>query len=786
MKYDRNNTKYNFKGRIIYIISLCLALLIFEKVSMAQSYAAWYQDAQERIDTLRKGDFGIQIIDKDGNPFEGDVSVRLKKHEFPFGMAFDFYEGATSMGNSYSTTAPVQAVTDAKIYQSERWSDYLAYAIPVESGKNYKLTLKFAEIFFDSGNSRVFNVKVENQLFLENYDVYTEGGGKNIAVDTAITILATDNQINIELIAVTDNVSIKGIQLEEIGGAQVTRINCGGPELITGDGNSYQSEQGFFDPEVNTVASNEQWMQATMYKYFNYGVTGNSFKWSGVQPNHTTPNYSNFENALRWTQKVGWKIRGHNLLWGGDDGHSTPDWVRNLPTTEAFIDTCKTRVIRDVSRYKGLISEYDVVNEPLSGHADWMRNTHGDSIIWNSFKWARSADPDADLYINDYNVEYNWGQAAEYRDLILKIKENGGPVTGVGMQAHFWDCCRPNVDELVKNINIIAEAGLPIRLTEYDFGGNLTEAEQAEDLIKVLTIAFSHPSVNGMISWVLKDSENESGWRPSSGYFNWDYTPKLAADTLLYYTQKLWATNFDSQVSSTSPLDFNAYYGDYEIEVAFGDTVKVFTVPCLKENEDSVFTLYETNAKLKGPQLLSATWEADNLVKLEFDKPINSSSLVRSHFKFFSSNGIGLDDVEADPYNEKAILLQLDRNVNRDSYHTVSYFPGSLKASDGSVADAFGPEKIGNQDTQVGITLEKDLDNELKVFPNPATTVLNIKYTEAPYKVAVYNSIGVLVYSQESSEPLVNININSFTKGLYLVRITDTDNNLLTRKIIVN
>jgi hypothetical protein len=134
-------------------------MLILGKETKAQSYAAWYRDAQERIDTLRKGDFGIKIIDKDGNPFTGDVSVRMKKHEFPFGMAFDFYEGEASMGNSYSTTAAVQAVTDAEIYQSERWSDYLAYAIPVESGKNYKLTLKFAEIYFGSGNSRVFNVK---------------------------------------------------------------------------------------------------------------------------------------------------------------------------------------------------------------------------------------------------------------------------------------------------------------------------------------------------------------------------------------------------------------------------------------------------------------------------------------------------------------------------------------------------------------------------------------------------------------------------------------------------
>ena len=33
----------------------------------AQSYASWYNDAQKRIDTLRKGDFGIQILIRTDN-----------------------------------------------------------------------------------------------------------------------------------------------------------------------------------------------------------------------------------------------------------------------------------------------------------------------------------------------------------------------------------------------------------------------------------------------------------------------------------------------------------------------------------------------------------------------------------------------------------------------------------------------------------------------------------------------------------------------------------------------
>src|SRR5690606_42022902 len=105
-----------------------------------------------------------------------------------------------------------------------------------------------------------------------------------------------------------------------------------------------------------------------MYKYFNYGVTGNSFKWSGIQPQHTEPDYRNFENALAWTQKVGWDLRAHTLLGGGGDAHSTPEWVRNLPTPHARTDTSKMRVLREMTRYKGVIREEDVINEPMTVH----------------------------------------------------------------------------------------------------------------------------------------------------------------------------------------------------------------------------------------------------------------------------------------------------------------------------------------------------------------------------------------------------------------------------------
>lgn len=767
----------------IYILCLVFAFAAYPTQTKAQSYATWYNNAQQRIDTLRKGDFGMQIIDKNGQPFTGKVSVRMAKHEFPFGIAFDFYEGFPSMGNSYSSSEAIQAVTDAEIYQTERWNNFLDYAIPVESGKEYKVTLKFAEIFFNSGGSRIFDVTVDGQLFLDNYDVFTEAGGKNIAKDTSLNITATSNSISIELRASLDNASIKGIEVDEAGGDNIARINCGGAALTTQNGNQYVSEEGFFNPDVVSVATDEQWMKAAMYKYFNYGVSGNSFKWSGIQPQHTKPNYTNFDNAVRWTQKVGWELRAHTLLWGGNDAHSMPDWIRQLPTPQAITDTCKMRVTREMTHYKGIIKEYDVINEPLTGHADWLRDTVGDSILWNCFKWAHAADPDAQLYINDYNVEFNWGQAVEYRDLILKIKEMGGPVTGVGIQAHFWDCCRPNVDELVKNLNILAEAGLPLRLTEYDWGTNLTEQQQVQDFIKVATVAFSHPSVNGMICWGLSD---EGAWRANTGFFDANHKPKLAADTLLYYTKTKWATNFDSVMNTGDTLQFNAYYGKYNIEVTFNDTVKVFTIPCLQENADSVFILHEADALLKGPQLAGAALFGTDTVKLTFDKPIQGSSVKRSDFKFFSNYNIGIDDILIEEEKPEELTILLSSAVTAGDYISVSYFPGNLAGTDGSKAYAFGPEGIYNPAPVIPSNIIiSEVTNNIKIYPNPASDNIKIIYESVPFKVNIFNSLGAEVYSGLSETNSFDMNVSEYKSGIYLIRVTDSNNNVIVQKLIL-
>ncbi len=523
---------------LIRLIGVSLMLLTVKALpAQSQTAQQWYDAAQERIDTLRKGDFEIQVMNAGNQPLVGEVKVRMKKHEFPFGISFDLYE----------------------------------------------------------------------------------------------------------------------------------------------------------DEEATEVPTETQWRQAAMYRYFNYGVSGNSFKWSGIDPYGHGPDHTNFEYALEWAQKVGWELRAHTLLWGGSEGdnHAMPQWVTNLGSAEQVYAACKERVQREVTRYKGVVKEYDVMNEPL--HATYTQELYGDSLNWKCFEWAREIDPDAEWYVNEYNVAFSWGKLDEYHALIGAMIDRGTPVTGIGIQAHFWECCRPSIPDVVHALDKLSEFGLPIKLTEFDFSGDLSEAEQAADLIKVYTMAFSHPSVNGIIYWNLAD---HFSWRENAGLFTEDRRPKLAADTLLYLTQKLWTTNLEAELDAQGSMAFDAYFGEYVIEVQFGDEWKQLDLSLLQENDGSTFVLKEEDFMPKKLELLHAEVDPLNQLNLTFDQSVDPTSLNTYDFRVFAPNDATVTSMEVASSEGNVLHLYLNKEVSVLDEVSVSYFPGSLTTEEGAPAEAFGLTEV--------------------------------------------------------------------------------------------
>jgi endo-1,4-beta-xylanase len=125
-----------------------------------------------------------------------------------------------------------------------------------------------------------------------------------------------------------------------------------------------------------------------------------------------------------------------------------------------------------VSRYKGKIYAWDVVNEAIADDSTkLLRDSQfykicGEDFIVKAFEYAHAADPNAILFYNDYNSE-----RPEKRDriytLLKKLKDNGVPIHGVGLQGH-WSLTEPTEKELRDALDKYSSLGLAVQITELD------------------------------------------------------------------------------------------------------------------------------------------------------------------------------------------------------------------------------------------------------------------------------------------------------------------------------
>ena len=229
-------------------------------------------------------------------------------------------------------------------------------------------------------------------------------------------------------------------------------------------------------------------------------------------------------------------MRGHCLVWNqqsptwiSSDGGKTNDknWTR-----QQALDIMKNHITNVVGYYKGKVREWDVVNECLDDNQPAVRTNPegydmkkncvwqqaiGDDYVDSAFVYAHQADPDAELYLNDYGVELQGkAKSAAFYNLALRLKKAGIPIHGVGLQCHF---SIGDVDSLRldQTIGRFEEAGLKCIITELDMGiPDTSEAsleEQARSYRVITDIMLNHDNCTSMVIWGLKDNNS---WRESS------------------------------------------------------------------------------------------------------------------------------------------------------------------------------------------------------------------------------------------------------------------------------
>ncbi|AYL95091.1 endo-1,4-beta-xylanase [Mucilaginibacter celer] len=208
-------------------------------------------------------------------------------------------------------------------------------------------------------------------------------------------------------------------------------------------------------------------------KEFNSVTPENDMKMGPIHPQENEYNWKNADAIVAFAQQHHIKIRGHNLLWHAQ----APAWMFKDSTgkqvsKEVLLKRLKDHITAVVTHFKGKIYAWDVVNEAIDDKPDlYLRNTLwyqicGEDFIAKAFEYAHEADPDAQLFYNDYNSEVP-SKRDKICKLIRSLKDAGVPVTGIGLQGH-WKLNEPSVGQITEAIDKYAALGLKLQITELD------------------------------------------------------------------------------------------------------------------------------------------------------------------------------------------------------------------------------------------------------------------------------------------------------------------------------
>lgn len=267
----------------------------------------------------------------------------------------------------------------------------------------------------------------------------------------------------------------------------------------------------------------------------------NVMKWDAVEPTRGTFDYAQADALVAYARAHGQLVRGHTLVWH----NQLPSWLTAGDfTPDQLRDILHQHITDEVSHFKGKIWQWDVVNEAFNDDGTyrddiWLQKL-GPGYIADAFRWAHQADPKAELFINDYNVEGVNAKSTALYDLVVDLREQGVPVQGVGIQGHL-DTQYPAPHDIADNMARFDRIGVRTAITEADvrmpLPADATEVEAQNSAYQTLLegcLLTAH--CTDFTVWGFTDAHS---WVPGvftgegqATLYDEDYQPKSAVTAL--------------------------------------------------------------------------------------------------------------------------------------------------------------------------------------------------------------------------------------------------------------
>lgn len=206
-------------------------------------------------------------------------------------------------------------------------------------------------------------------------------------------------------------------------------------------------------------------------EHFNSITPENCMKSEVLQPEEGKFDFALADQYVDFGQKNNMFIVGHTLIW-----HSqAPKWFfvdkdGKDVSREVLIERMKNHIYTVVGRYKGRVNGWDVVNEAIEDDGSFRKSKFyeiiGEDYIRLAFEFAREADPEAELYYNDYSMSKEGKRDAVVK-MVRNLQSQGVKIDGIGMQGHMT-MDFPTLEEEEKSIVAFSETGVKVMITELD------------------------------------------------------------------------------------------------------------------------------------------------------------------------------------------------------------------------------------------------------------------------------------------------------------------------------
>ena len=222
---------------------------------------------------------------------------------------------------------------------------------------------------------------------------------------------------------------------------------------------------------VPQIMGKEPGTKEFVVKHFNSLTAENCMKWEKIHPQPSAYDFAPADSTVAFADRNGMFMIGHCLIWH----QQTPGWVftdslGNPLTRDALLARLKDHIYTVVGRYKGQVKGWDVLNEVLADDGSLRKTKYleiiGEDYMQKAFEFAREADPDAELYYNDYNIETPAKRDSAVK-LMRTLQSRGVKIDGVGIQGHYH-MDFPELNDIDLAIQQFGELGLKVMFTELD------------------------------------------------------------------------------------------------------------------------------------------------------------------------------------------------------------------------------------------------------------------------------------------------------------------------------